>query len=77
MRYLILLFYPFMYKFNKYLPNPSSVPSILCANQRGFQVNSKQFLFSRSSKMNGQGQVCNLWGPVQNKNEVPLAQQLL
>lgn len=21
--------------------------------------------------MNGQGQVCNLWGPVQNKNSYP------
>lgn len=57
--------------------SPSSVPSILCFFQRGFQVNSKQFLFSRSSKMNGQDQVCNSWGPVQNKNELPLVQQLL
>lgn len=77
MRYFILFFHQFMYELNKYLPNPYSVLGVLCSNQGVFQVNSKQLLFLRSSQLSGQDREHNLWGPVQNENEMPLVQQLL
>lgn len=77
MRYFMLSFHLFMYKLNKYLPNAYSVPGLLCANQGGFWVKSKKLLFLRSSQSSRQDWVHNLWGIVQNKNELSLVQQLL